>query len=245
MSKIWYYGDSFSTGRDPANYTVYTNMLADALGAELHITAKGGSSLGWLMYESMKHRHEYAEDDYIIFQTTTLDRGFLDKTKPGLAEFWKDCPDWNSLTREQQKGYTFYLTEMHDHDILKTQFQAWIHGIAHYTKHLKVKPLVTTAWNIGEIEMPEGWKRSKGVLLDLSMGEFSGSYDDSINWMLDNAGDPRHNHFSTCNHYKIKDMYYKALTEAEFVPDFNELDQNIYNEYPALGDYSWGGSWIK
>lgn len=245
MSKLWLYGDSFSTYWNSQGDFLYPKMLANKLNAELCINAYSGASLGWMMYQSMQHRHEFAEDDYIIFQTTLLDRGFLSKENPSLSKISPQDKHWKSLSNEQQKGYTFYLLDIHDNDILKTQFQAWLHGISHYTKHLKVQPLLTTAWDLGDIELPHKWRLSKGMLFDLSTKEFSGTFDDTIKWILDNGTDPRKNHFSTCNHYKITDIYYKALIDKNYTPDFNNLEQNIYDEYPRLGEYSLSGEWIK
>ena len=153
MSKLWLFGCSFSVDyprhflnnvpfvrswKESENF--YTKMLAKKLNAKLHNSAISGSSLGWMMYQSMQHRHEFAEDDYIIFQTTALDRGFLTKENPRLSKISnisKRDKSWTSLTNRQQEGYTFYLLDMHDKDILMTQFQAWLHGIAYYTKHLR------------------------------------------------------------------------------------------------------------
>lgn len=243
MSKLWIYGDSFSTSREKSAI-VYTNLLAEKLEADLIITAKGGSSLGWMMYKSMEDRYKFSENDYVIFQTTTLDRALLDKNRPGMAEYWKDCPDWKELSKEEQLGYTFYLTNIHDKEVLMLQFQSWLWSMSHYTQHLKIKPLITTAWDLGSFDVPENFRLCKGTLLDLSMGEFSGSYNTSIQWMLDNAGDPRHNHFSTINHNVVADLYFRAFTDNNFVPDLNQLHQNLYETYPEIGKKSWSGDWI-
>ena len=68
MFKLWLFGCSFSAQYSDQGYY---KMLADKLNAELCINAYSGAGLGYLMYQSMKHRHEFAEDDYIIFQTTS------------------------------------------------------------------------------------------------------------------------------------------------------------------------------
>jgi hypothetical protein len=116
-------------------------------------------------------------------------------------------------------------------------------GMSNFTKHLKHKPIIVNAWDIGSFDLPEGWIQSKGALLDLSMAEFPGTYDESINWMLENAGDPRHNHFSTINHYIIEDLLYKGLVNRENV-DFNKLECKIYKNYPPVGETSWQRAWI-
>ena len=123
MNKLWIFGDSFSTGRDANRHISWTNLLAEKLGAELKITAKGGTSIGWLMYESFLAKDEFKEDDYIIFQTSTLNRAFLDKTKPSMTEFWKDCPHWNALNKKEKEGYTFHLERIHDEEILQQHIQ--------------------------------------------------------------------------------------------------------------------------
>ena len=94
MSKLWLYGDSFSVGY---NGKFYAKMLANKLNAELCVNAYSGASLGWMMYQSMQHRHEFSEDDYIIFQTTSLDRGFLSKENPAIAL----QNNWKSLSKNQ------------------------------------------------------------------------------------------------------------------------------------------------
>jgi hypothetical protein len=242
MKKLWIFGDSFSTGRD-SNVVSWTNLLAQRLEATLEITAKGGSSLAWMMYESSLKKDFFGADDYVIFQTTTLGRALLDKTKPGLAEYWKDCPDWIALTKKQKEGYQFHMDYIHDEQVLLQQFIMWMWGMSNFTKHLKHKPIIVNAWDIGSFDLPEGWIQSKGALLDLSMAEFPGTYDESINWMLENAGDPRHNHFSTINHYIIEDLLYKGLVNRENV-DFNKLECKIYKNYPPVGETSWQRAWI-
>ena len=125
---------------------------------------------------------------------------------------------------------------MHDNDILKTQFQAWLHGIAYYTKHLRVQPLLTNAWDLEhDIELPDKWRQSKGMLFNLSTKEFNVTPMEFRNWILANGTDPRKNHFSSPNHYKIADIYYKALTDKNYIPDFTTLEQNIYDELPEPG----------
>jgi hypothetical protein len=242
MKKLWIFGDSFSTSRD-SNTVTWTNLLAAKLNAELKITAKGGSSLGWMMYKSFLSKNEFQKDDYIIFQTTTLGRALLDKNRPGLAEHWKDCPDWSSLTAKEQQGYKFHMEKIHDEEILFQQLQMWAWAIDHYISHIDNKPVIAYAWDIGKLDLPQGWLDSSGALLDLSMAEFSGSYDESIDWMLDNAGDPRDNHFSTTNHYIIADLFYDALTKR-IPPNFNNLRKKIYNKYPKIGKESWSKDWI-
>lgn len=241
-SKLWIFGDSFSTGRD-STHTTWTNILASELNAELKITAVGGSSLGWIMYQSMLHRNLFGADDFVIFQTTSPSRAFLDKTKPGLAEYQKERSDWNLLTDEQRAGYQFYLDNIHDEEILLLQLQSWIWGMDHYTSHLTHKPIIMYAWDLGNLEVPIGWKNSKGTLLYESMAEFSGEYQQSINWMVDNAGDPRDNHFSITNHKIIANMLKRALLE-NYVPDFNNLEKNLYSKYPTVGNESWSKEWI-
>tara|TARA_B100000579_G_C22622878_1_gene752743 strand:- start:153 stop:863 length:711 start_codon:yes stop_codon:yes gene_type:complete len=236
MFKLWLFGCSFSAQYSDQGYY---KMLADKLNAELCINAYSGAGLGYLMYQSMKHRHEFAEDDYIIFQTTSLDRGFLSKENPAIAL----QNNWKSLSKKQKEGYLFYLLDIHDIDVLKTQFQAWLHGMAYYTKHLRVQPLLTTAWDLGDIELPHKWKQSKGILRNLSTGEFNVPDVEVNKWLESNGFDPRSNHFSTPNHYKIADMYYKALTDKNYIPDFNTLEQNIYNELPKQGMSP--DEWIK
>ena len=63
------------------------------------------------------------------------------------------------------------------------------------------------------------------------------------NWLQSKGEDPRKNHFSSPNHYKIADIYYKALTDKNYIPDFTTLEQNIYDELPKLGMSP--GMWIK
>jgi hypothetical protein len=242
MKKIWIFGDSFSTGREK-NTITWTNLLAKRLDATLEITAKGGSSLAWMMYKSSSIKDYFGEDDFIIFQTTTLGRALLNKDRPGLAEYWKDCPDWNSLNKKEQEGYQFHMNYIHDEEVLIKQFEMWMWGMSYFTKHLKHKPIIVYAWDIGNFNIPPQWLQSQGFLLNLSMAEFAGTYDQSINWMLDNAGDPRHNHFSTTNHYLIEDILYEGLINR-VSPDFNKLKTGIYSRYPKVGNESWDRDWI-
>jgi hypothetical protein len=105
MKTLWIFGDSFSTSRDPKEHTAWSNLLAGKLNVELKIVAEGGSSIGWLMYQSFLMKDNFKEDDYIIFQTSTLARAFLNKTKPGMTEFWKDCSYWSSLNKKEKGSY--------------------------------------------------------------------------------------------------------------------------------------------
>ena len=182
------------------------------------------------MYTSMKLRHEYKEDDFIIFQTTSLDRCFLSKK---ILVFRHRIPG-QAFLKNQQQGYNFYVTDIHDLEVLKMQLQSWIHAMAYYTKHLKSKPLLTTAWDLGAIEMPDKWRKCKGNLFDISLKEYSGSLSKTKKWFRDTPYDHRSNHFTTCNHHNIADMYYQAFCNETYVPDFTKLEQNIYKEYPEL-----------
>ena len=231
---LWIFGDSFSyTNTSIPNNPIknWVNYLAEKLNVTLNVNSPRGSSIGWMMYTSMKLRHEYNEDDFIIFQTTSPDRGFLSKENPSFSK-----PDsWTSLSKNQQQGYNFYLTDIHDFEVLKMQFQSWIHAMAYYTKHLKLKPLLTTAWDLGAIEMPDKWRKCKGNLYEISLKEYSGSLSKTMMFFRDAPFDPqRFNHFSTCNHHNIADIYYQAFCNETYVPDFTKLEQNIYNEYPEL-----------
>ena len=232
MSKLWIFGCSFSVIKDD---DCYVKMLAKKLNAKLMEVAMPGTSVGWMMYNSMQNRHRFAEDDYVIFQTTSIDRGFLDKDHPALSKISKRDSKWTSLTKQQQEGYTFYLLNIHDTGVLMTQFQAWLHAMAHYTKHLQIPPLLTAGWDLGDLELPDKWRQSKGLLWEASVKEFNVTPLEFRDWLQTNGNDPRHNHFSGNNHKIITDIYYKALTDKNYIPDFTNLEQNIYDELPKLG----------
>lgn len=235
MKTLWIFGDSFSTGRNPKEHIAWSNLLADKLNAELRTIAEGGSSIGWLMYQSFLMKDQFKEDDYIIFQTSTLVRAFLNKSKPGMTEFWKDCPYWRALSKTEKEGYSFYIMNMHDEEILKQHLQSWIWGMAHYTQHLKHKPIISRGWDIGTIDIPAGWLLSDGYLLNSSLDEFNKTREEGIKWMLEVGGDPRANHLSEINHYILVDMYYEGLIN-NVAPNFNNLKINLYREFSDLGN---------
>jgi len=253
MKTLWIFGDSFSTSRDPDEHVAWSNLLSNKLNAQVKIIAEGGSSIGWLMYQSFLMKDQFKKDDYVIFQTSTLVRAFLNKNKPGMTEFWKDCPYWNSLSKREKDGYAFHVTNIHDEEILQQQIQLWIWGMAHYTSHLITKPVLSRGWDIGPLEVPEDWTLSQGFLLDASLDEFDKSRDESIDWMLRVGGDPRNNHLSEVNHYILAEMYYDALVNNS-VPDFKKLKTKLYKTYSELGnenqirndieDESFGKRWI-
>lgn len=254
MKTLWIFGDSFSTSRNPKEHIAWSNLLADKLNAELKIIAEGGSSIGWLIYQSFLMKDNFKEDDYVIFQTSTLVRAFLNKNKPGMTEFWKDCPYWNSLDKKEKEGYIFHIMSIHDEEVLQQQIQLWVWGMDHYTRHLKSKPIISRGWDIGSLDIPNDWLLSNGFLLDASLDEFDNAREQSINWMLRVGGDPRENHFSRINHYKIADMYHEGLVNRTS-PDFNKLDTKLYKTYSELGnenqlrgmiaDGSFGKRWNK
>jgi len=188
MGKLWIYGDSYAASFDylPDGIVPWTQQVANKLGLEPIYKAKHGSSIDFMIYESINDVSNYKEDDTCIFILTEIHRAWLISNDPSSS-----YPNFREYDID------------HHASLRKASLTCWLHAIENYTNHLQIKPIIISAWDPELSFKPTrlGW--AKGELSKASLDEIIFSDREEKEHP---STECRYNHLTLPNHEKLSSM---------------------------------------
>lgn len=215
-TKLWVFGDSFSTYDMPPSKDNPTGKVEHP--SWIALTCKGldisestiyadyGVSNDWIFHQFIENMHQMDTGDYVIIQPTQKHRQWFFE-EPSLANYWlKDLE--KHVSKEEKNAVEAYVTYLQNDrldDLRYVQFGLALERLSQMAQHLRI--LVLPGFF--------GVTGVTGTLISICDGEFADVNVVGGNFYQANGGiDPRLNHMSAENHEILANKVVEFFTNG-------------------------------
>jgi hypothetical protein len=216
MSKLWIYGDSYAASFNylPPDVTPWTRQVSEKLNLEYINKGEHGSSLDYMIHESINDAPNFKSEDTCIFVLTQINRSWQIANDPGQSYL---------SNREYNIDHHAMLR--------KSNLLCWIHAMENYTNHFKIKPIIIPAWDPEISYRPKNIGWANGELSKASLDEIIFPHNKKKEHPTTEC---RLNHLSLCNHNKLSEMVYNWFIKQTIV-DCENLNKMIIplSDFPS------------
>jgi hypothetical protein len=195
---LWVFGDSFSIARndvpnaDQLDHPLWTDIVSGGLGfSEFYNYSQWGIGNDYIFSQILTYLEKFKPGDYVIIQTTSIDRQWFFKENPELSNYYVTHIG-KTISKKQKQAIDMYINYLRDNEIVALQYVMFGYALQHITA---IRPDCKILILPGFHHVPH----IAGTLLSVCNGEFV-STEARLSWYDKNKIDPRPNHLSANNH---------------------------------------------